>query len=132
MEKFPILGERRNSLASLLSGGEQQMLAIARALLSRPRLLILDEPSLGLAPKTASFVFALITELQAQGLTILLVEQKARQTLKIAGRAYLMENGRVIRSGPAAELAGDPVISEAFLGGHTHGDHRELAKETAQ
>jgi branched-chain amino acid transport system ATP-binding protein len=133
MEKFPILGERRDSLASLLSGGEQQMLAIARALLSRPRLLILDEPSLGLAPKTSSFVFSLIAELRSQGLTILLVEQKARQTLKIAGKAYLMENGRVIRSGAASELAGDPVISEAFLGGHTaHAETRELASETAQ
>ena len=120
MERFPILGQRRTSFASLLSGGEQQQLAIARALLSRPRLLMLDEPSLGLAPKTAASVFSLISDLQAGGLTILLVEQKARQTLTIAHRAYLLENGRIMRSGRAADLADDPVISEAFLGGHVH------------
>jgi len=132
-EKFPILGERRHTLASLLSGGEQQMLAIARALLSRPRLLMLDEPSLGLAPKMGAFVFSLISDLRAEGLTILLVEQKARQTLKIANRAYLLENGRLVRSGAAAELAKDPVVSEAFLGGHVHrAAKRDPASEAAQ
>ncbi len=116
-ERFPILAERKGSLASLLSGGEQQMLAIARALLSRPKLLLLDEPSLGLAPKMTSFVFDLVKELRAEGLTVLLVEQKARHTLKIADRAYLLENGRVITSGPASEMAGNALVSESFLGG---------------
>lgn len=115
-ERFTILGERRGQMASLLSGGEQQMLAIARALLSRPRLLLLDEPSLGLAPKMSDAVFGLIAELRRDGMTVLLVEQKARQTLKVADRAYLLETGRVIRSGPAAELSGDSQISDAFLG----------------
>ncbi|MEP9380007.1 ABC transporter ATP-binding protein [Aquabacter sp. CN5-332] len=116
-QRFPILAERRSGLASLLSGGEQQMLAIARALLSRPRLLLLDEPSLGLAPKMASFVFDLILSLRETGLTVLLVEQKARHTLKIADRAYLLELGRVVTSGRAKDLANDPVISQTFLGG---------------
>ncbi len=115
-ERFPILGERRTSMASLLSGGEQQMLAIARALLSRPRLLLLDEPSLGLAPKMSESIFALITSLRQNGLTVLLVEQKARQTLKVADRAYLLETGRVVTSGIAADLAHGSLISEAFLG----------------
>jgi len=115
-ERFPILKERRAAMASLLSGGEQQMLAIARALLSRPRLLLLDEPSLGLAPKMSDFVFGTIADLRQRGLTVLLVEQKARQALKFANRAYLIETGRVIASGSAAELAADPLVSEAFLG----------------
>jgi branched-chain amino acid transport system ATP-binding protein len=117
LERFPILAERRHVLANLLSGGEQQMLAIARALLSKPRLLLLDEPSLGLAPKMTAAVFAMIQDLRREGLTVLLVEQKARQTLKIADRAYLMETGRVVTSGPAQALIGDPVVSETFLGG---------------
>ena len=117
LERFPILAERRHVLASLLSGGEQQMLAIARALLSKPRLLLLDEPSLGLAPKMTEAVFQMIRDLRREGLTVLLVEQKARQTLKIADRAYLMETGRVVTSGPAQALIGDPVVSETFLGG---------------
>ena len=116
-ERFPILAERRHVLASLLSGGEQQMLAIARALLSKPRLLLLDEPSLGLAPKMTAFVFEMVQNLRREGLTVLLVEQKARQTLKIADRAYLMETGRVVTSGPAQALVDDPVVSETFLGG---------------
>ena len=116
LEAFPILQKRRDSMASLLSGGEQQLLAIARALLSRPRLLLLDEPSLGLAPKMSELVFETITSLRRKGVTILLVEQKARQTLKIADRAYLLETGRVVASGRAAELANDSLISETFLG----------------
>ena len=117
LERFSILAERRHLLASLMSGGEQQMLAIARALLSKPKLLLLDEPSLGLAPKMTDAVFAMIRDLRSEGLTVLLVEQKARQTLKIADRAYLMETGRVITSGAAKELIDDPVVSETFLGG---------------
>jgi branched-chain amino acid transport system ATP-binding protein len=114
--RFPILAERKNALAGLLSGGEQQMLAIARALLSKPKLLLLDEPSLGLAPKMTDFVFDLISRLRDEGLTVLLVEQKARQALKIASRAYLMETGRIVASGPAQELVEDKVLSSAFLG----------------
>lgn len=117
LTRFPILAERRHVLASLLSGGEQQMLAIARALLSKPRLLLLDEPSLGLAPKMTATVFEMVQNLRCEGLTVLLVEQKARQTLKIADRAYLMETGRVVTSGPAQALVDDPVVSETFLGG---------------
>jgi branched-chain amino acid transport system ATP-binding protein len=114
--RFPILAERRDTMASLLSGGEQQMLAIARALLSKPKLLLLDEPSLGLAPKMTDFVFEMVLRLRDEGLTVLLVEQKARQALKIAGRAYLMETGRILTSGPARELLEDHVLANAFLG----------------
>jgi branched-chain amino acid transport system ATP-binding protein len=118
MDKFPILGERRKGPASLLSGGEQQMLSIARALLAKPRLLLLDEPSLGLAPKMTDMVFRLISELRQQRLTVLLIEQKARQTLKIADRAYLLETGKVVTSGAAADLAQDALVTRTFLGGH--------------
>jgi branched-chain amino acid transport system ATP-binding protein len=117
VKRFPILAKRRQLMASLLSGGEQQMLAIARALLARPKLLLLDEPSLGLAPKITDFVFDMVRQLRAEGLTVLLVEQKARQTLKIADRAYLLGTGRVVTSGLACELVDDKVVSEAFLGG---------------
>jgi branched-chain amino acid transport system ATP-binding protein len=118
-ERFPILAERRDRMAGLLSGGEQQTLAIARALLSKPRLLLLDEPSLGLAPRLTDFVFDMIRQLREEGLTVLLIEQKARQTLKIADRAYLLDTGRVVTSGPASDLVEDPVVSETFLGGRT-------------
>jgi branched-chain amino acid transport system ATP-binding protein len=114
--RFPILAERKNALAGLLSGGEQQMLAIARALLSKPKLLLLDEPSLGLAPKMTDFVFDMVARLRDEGLTVLLVEQKARQALKVASRAYLMETGKILASGPAQELVEDKVLSNAFLG----------------
>ncbi len=120
VENFPILQLRKKTLASLLSGGEQQMLAIARAMLSKPKLLILDEPSLGLAPKMSAFVFSLMEKLRANGLTILLVEQKVRHALKIANRAYLLENGSLVRTGLASELINDHAVSEAFLGGHTN------------
>lgn len=118
LERFPILAERRHVLASLLSGGEQQILSIARALLTEPRLLMLDEPSLGLAPKWVTQVFGLLSDLRRLGITILLVEQKARQALRIADRAYLLETGRVVASGSAAALAQDCVVSDTFLGGH--------------
>ncbi len=117
MDRFPVLRERRGSPAGLLSGGEQQMLAIGRAMLARPRLLMLDEPSLGLAPLMIERVFELVTELRRSGTTILLVEQKARQTLAIADRAYLIELGRVAAAGAAAELARGSAVADAFLGG---------------
>jgi branched-chain amino acid transport system ATP-binding protein len=119
LARFPILEQRRHRLAGLLSGGEQQLLAIARACLSKPRLLLLDEPSLGLAPKMTEHVFGMIGELRAEGLTILLIEQKARQTLKFADRAYLLETGRMVTSGTASELARDSIVSETFLGAGT-------------
>jgi branched-chain amino acid transport system ATP-binding protein len=114
--RFPILAERRQAMASLLSGGEQQMLAIARALLSKPKLLLFDEPSLGLAPKMTDFVLEMVVRLRDEGLTVLLIEQKARQALKIADRAYLIETGRVSTSGLARDLAQDEFLSKAFLG----------------
>jgi branched-chain amino acid transport system ATP-binding protein len=115
-DRFPRLAERRYQLAGSLSGGEQQMLAIGRALMARPRLLMLDEPSLGLAPLIVAEVFRLIATLKAQGSTILLVEQNARKALAVADTAYVLEGGRVTRSGPAATLRNDPGIVAAYLG----------------
>jgi branched-chain amino acid transport system ATP-binding protein len=114
--RFPRLAERRHQLAGSLSGGEQQMLAIGRALLARPRLLMLDEPSLGLAPLIVAEVFRIIADLKAQGSTILLVEQNARRALAVADTAYVLEGGRITRSGPAATLRNDPGIVAAYLG----------------
>jgi branched-chain amino acid transport system ATP-binding protein len=131
-ERFPILAERRHGMAGMLSGGEQQMLAIARALLSKPRLLLLDEPSLGLAPKLTEVVFAMVSELRREGLTVLLVEQKARQTLTIADRAYLLETGRVVTSGAARDLVNDPIVSETFLGGRPRGAGVNTAAPTSR
>jgi len=116
-ETFPILKERATQRAGTLSGGEQQMLAIARALMSRPKVLMLDEPSLGLAPLIVSRIFKILRELKQQGITILLVEQNARQALDVADHAYVLETGRVIKSGPAAELKHDAHIMQAYLGG---------------
>ncbi len=113
---FPRLQERRTQLAGTLSGGEQQMLAIGRALMSRPRLLLLDEPSLGLAPILVSLIFDTIRRLKTEGVTILLVEQNARLALDVADRAYVMETGRIGLQGPAAELKQDPQVERTYLG----------------
>jgi branched-chain amino acid transport system ATP-binding protein len=113
---FPRLAERRHQLAGSLSGGEQQMLAIARALMGRPTLLMLDEPSLGLAPKLVAEVMAILVELHRQGLTILLVEQNARAALAIASRGYVLEAGRVSQCGSTAELLNDRGLQESYLG----------------
>ena len=115
-EYFPRLAERRNQLAGTLSGGEQQMLAIARALMSRPRLLLLDEPSLGLAPLIIREVFNVIKSLHAEGVTILLVEQNARLALQNANRGYVLEAGNIIIEGPAASLLDDARVKKAYLG----------------
>ncbi len=113
---FPRLAERRSQLARTLSGGEQQMLAMARALISSPRLLLLDEPSMGLAPQLVEKVFETIVTINRQGTTILLVEQNAGMALEIAGRASVLETGSVVLSGPASDLARDPQVQRAYLG----------------
>ena len=114
---FPRLNERSSQLASTLSGGEQQMLAIGRAVMSQPKLLLLDEPSLGLAPMLVTQIFNIIQSIRQRGGTILLVEQNARQALQIADRAYVMETGKIILAGSAAELQTNPQVEQAYLGG---------------
>jgi branched-chain amino acid transport system ATP-binding protein len=113
---FPRLAERRLQIAETLSGGEQQMLAIGRALMQEPRLLILDEPSLGLAPVLVREIFGIVKDLHGRGLTILLVEQNVHQALQVADIAFVLENGRVVMSGPGLELMSDPKVKEAYLG----------------
>jgi branched-chain amino acid transport system ATP-binding protein len=115
-QRFPRLKERSQQLAGTLSGGEQQMLAMARALMSRPRLLLLDEPSMGLSPILVERIFAVIREVSSEGISMLLVEQNARLALEIAQRGYVMDSGQVSFSGPASELLHDPRVREAYLG----------------
>ena len=114
---FPVLAQRLGQAGGTLSGGEQQMLAIGRALMARPRLLLLDEPSLGLAPLMVGRIFEVVARLKAEGVTILLVEQNARKALAVADRAYVLETGRVVLSGPARDLAANPEVERAYLGG---------------
>jgi branched-chain amino acid transport system ATP-binding protein len=114
---FPRLAERRTQAGGTLSGGEQQMLAIGRALMARPKVLLLDEPSMGLAPMLVAQIFKIVTEINQQGTTILLVEQNAAQALQRAHRAYVLETGRVVKSAPARELLDDEDVKAAYLGG---------------
>ena len=116
-ETFPRLGERRGQLAGTLSGGEQQMLAIARALMLKPRLVLLDEPSMGLAPKLVRAIFGMIADICTEGTAVLLVEQNVRQALRIAHRAYVLESGKVALAGASRELAQDSRVRAAYLGG---------------
>jgi len=113
---FPVLAERRASAAGTLSGGQQQMLAIARALMSEPQMLLLDEPSMGLAPVLVDLILDTIVALRKEGMTILLVEQNVNAALAIADRAYVLETGRIVLSGPSATLTDDPRVREAYLG----------------
>ncbi|AZD29823.1 ABC transporter ATP-binding protein [Pseudomonas chlororaphis] len=121
---FPRLLERRKQAAATLSGGERQMLAVGRALMAKPKLLMLDEPSLGLAPLITREIFRIITDLRRQGVSILLVEQNARAALRVADYAYVLETGQIAMQGPAAELADDPRVVEAYLGAASK--HQEM------
>jgi branched-chain amino acid transport system ATP-binding protein len=117
LARFPRLAERHTQSAGLLSGGEQQMLAIGRAMMADPKLLLLDEPSMGLAPRFVEEIFRIISEFKAEQRTILLVEQNARAALEIADQAYVLESGRITLSGPASQVANDPNVVAAYLGG---------------
>ena len=116
-ERFPRLNERKKQLAGTLSGGEQQMLAMGRALMAKPKLLLLDEPSMGLSPLLVKEIFSIIKEINQQGTTVLLVEQNARMALQIAHRAYVMETGKIVLSGTGEQLSASDEIKKAYLGG---------------
>jgi branched-chain amino acid transport system ATP-binding protein len=128
-ERFPVLAERRAQMAATLSGGEQQMLAIGRALVGRPRLLLLDEPSLGLAPKFVTRIFETLRDLKREGKTILLVEQNARKALQIADRAYVMERGRIMLSGPGESLLNNEDVQRTYLG---HGTRKPTGRDASR
>jgi branched-chain amino acid transport system ATP-binding protein len=115
-ELFPVLAERKSSYAGMLSGGQQQMVAIGRALMSRPKLLLLDEPTLGLAPLLVRQIFSALKTLHAEGLTILLIDQNARQALELADYGYVLENGRIVMEGEVASLRSNPEVERAYLG----------------
>jgi len=117
MKRFPRLQERIRQNAGTLSGGEQQMLAIGRALMSRPQLILLDEPSLGLAPNLVAEIFDIVSDISAEGATVLLVEQNAHRALELAHRAYVIETGSIVLTGPGKDLLNDPKVKEAYLGG---------------
>ena len=117
-ELFPRLAERKNQFGGTMSGGEQQMIAIGRALMTKPKVLLLDEPSMGLAPMLIAQIFEIIKEINKRGTTVLLVEQNAQQALKLSDRAYVLETGRVVKSAPGPELLDDPQVRAAYLGGH--------------
>jgi branched-chain amino acid transport system ATP-binding protein len=119
---FPRLAERRGQSGGTMSGGEQQMVAIGRALMAKPRVLLLDEPSMGLAPILVQQIFDIIAEINSRGTTVLLVEQNAQQALQLAHRAYVLETGRVVKGAPASELLDDPAVQAAYLGGDLHVD----------
>ena len=125
---FPILAERRRQAGGTLSGGEQQMLAISRALMGRPKLLLLDEPSLGLAPIIIQQIFAIIRKVNADGTTVFLVEQNANQALRVAHRGYVMENGRVVMEDTAANLLQSDEVRSAYLGVYSAGRHSGQCK----
>ena len=124
-ELFPRLAERKNQAGGTMSGGEQQMLAIGRALMAKPKVLLLDEPSMGLAPMLVNQIFSIISEINRRGTTVLLVEQNAAQALQLADRAYVLETGRVVKSAPAHDLLTDPEVQAAYLGGDLDTDVRE-------
>ncbi|GAA0229089.1 ABC transporter ATP-binding protein [Saccharothrix mutabilis subsp. mutabilis] len=115
---FPRLAERKNQFGGTMSGGEQQMIAIGRALMTKPKVLLLDEPSMGLAPMLIAQIFEIIKEINKRGTTVLLVEQNAQQALKLSDRAYVLETGRVVKSAPGLDLLDDPQVRAAYLGGH--------------
>lgn len=117
MDRFPILRERKGQLGGTLSGGQQQMLAIARALMARPKLLLLDEPSMGLAPLVVADIFRIVKEINNEGTTVLLVEQNVKQALKIAHYGYVLETGKIVLHGSSEDLLGNPQVREAYLGG---------------
>ncbi|EGO64325.1 ABC transporter ATP-binding protein [Acetonema longum] len=129
-DRFPILGERREQTGGTLSGGQQQMLAIGRALMARPKLLLLDEPSMGLAPLVVADIFRIIREINQEGVTILLVEQNVRQALKVADYAYVMETGKIILHGKTEEIIHNPRVVEAYLGGKQQPAQAPKVKES--